>query len=233
MHGLQGSESGTVMTTWNLVDRLPEDVHRAATAHALRLNGGVVGNDLFLLAVAGLDGSPPARRALELEGAGADRLRTGVLVSGEAAPGPGALIFPPACYALSGRAQGLAAALGDGTITPEHVLLALLWDPMGLSAGLLRRLGVSRAGVVARLASLGVPVPAAPVPVDDVVEMGERVWFERAQLRSVLHALGQRLGGVRWAWNIDGDRAWAQAEVGVDVAAAVETALAGDRNGGG
>jgi hypothetical protein len=209
------------MATWHLVDRLPEAVHRAAVADALRRNRGVVGNDLFLLAVAGLDGPPPARQALEQAGAGADRLRAGVHVSGEAAPGPGAVVFPPAYYALAGRAQGFAAALGDGTVTPEHLLLALLWDPHGLCAHLLKQVGVGREQVVARLAALGVPVPAAPWPADDEVEMGEQVWFEKGRLPAVRRALVGRLADVRWAWNTDGDRAWVQAEAGVDLEALV------------
>jgi hypothetical protein len=38
-------------------------------------------------------------------------------------------MFSPACYLVLGRAQGFAAALGDGPMTVEHLLLALVWDP--------------------------------------------------------------------------------------------------------
>ena len=51
--------------------------------------------------------------------------------------------------------------------------------------------------------------------------MGAQVWFERARLPAVRRALVRRLTDVRWGWNTEGDRAWVQAEAGVDLEALV------------
>jgi hypothetical protein len=53
-----------------------------------------------------------------------------IKVAGDGALDPAQpMTYAPAYYLLKGRAQGFAATLGDGRITPEHVLLALLWAP--------------------------------------------------------------------------------------------------------
>jgi hypothetical protein len=60
--------------------------------------------------------------------------------------------------------QAFATTLGDGTITLEHVLMALLWDPVSASSQVLWRLGVSRERIVERLRDSGVPVPSSSLP---------------------------------------------------------------------
>jgi hypothetical protein len=59
---------------------------------------------------------------------------------------PAALTFAPAYYTLEGRAQGFAAALGDGEITPEHVLLASCGTPEAAPRTFCGGLGASRDG---------------------------------------------------------------------------------------
>ena len=220
-------------TVWGDSYFPPASVMGGVREVANSLGRGVAGDDLFLLALAGLQGSPPARRALEAEGLGADRLLGEVRVSADGPPGP-SFVFPPAFYTLCGRAEGFAAAAGEARITPEHVLAALLWDPMSQSSQLLWRLGVPRERVVDRLHELGAFVPAAPFPPQVEVEMGEQVWFRRDQAAAVIRLLGQRLGGaVRCGFNYEGEGAWAFAEAHVDLQALVDEALAGAEPGDG
>jgi ATP-dependent Clp protease ATP-binding subunit ClpA len=105
----------------------------------------VASDDLFLLTVAELPERTPARQALEAEGINGERLATEISARARSLPvGSTGLLFPPAFNSMAGRAEAFAASLGDGPITPEHVLMALIWDPSSLSSQLLWRLGVSR-----------------------------------------------------------------------------------------
>ncbi len=138
----------------------------------------VLGDEFFLLGELELDAEQPARRALELEGLTAELVLEKIRARGdEAADQPDGLTYSPACYLLLGRAQGFAAALGEGPMTPEHVLLALLWDPVSTSSQLLWRLGVDRGRVLGRLGDLGVAVPSAALPAQREIEWGETVWL--------------------------------------------------------
>lgn len=210
----------------------PRAVGDAVFALARQLGRAVAGDGLFLVAVAGLDGDPPARRALEAEGLSAERLLGEVRTGGDGPPDgeffTAGLQYTYTYSWTSGWADGFAAAAsGDGTITPEHVLLALLWDPMSQSSQLLWNLGVAREAVVERLRELGVTVPRAPLPRQYEVEMGERVWFGRDQVTAVIRHVPRRLPpGAHFGFNYDGDRAWAWAEASVDLEALVREALA-------
>jgi len=196
-------------------------------SNAQRLSRWVAGDDLFLLALLELPQNVPARSALEAEGLTADRVlaevRTGGDKPSDAFEG---LAFPPAFNALLGRAQAFAATLGEGQITPEQVLLALIWDPATSSSQLLWRLGVSRERIVDRLAGNGVAVPGTPIPEQREIEMGERVWFDRKDVSTVIQSLGRRIApGTRWGFNYEDDRARVWAEAHVDVQALVDEAL--------
>jgi len=206
---------------------IPGPLLRAVLDHARDLGRQVAGDDLFLLAIAGLDSDPPARLALEAESVTAERLLGEVRTEADEAAGqPGGLTFSPAYYTVHGLAQGMAVSLGDGRITPEHVLLALLWEPGSASSQLLWRLGVDRSRLVGRLSDLGVPVPASPLPAQEEIDLGEPVWFDRDQVRPVLDHLRSRLAPeVHWGFNYDEDRAWAQAEASVDLDRLVAEAL--------
>lgn len=217
----------TAKSVWGECPSVPRRVREAACAHARELGRDVVSDDLFLLALTGLDETQPARRAPAQEGVDAHSLLAKIRTEGDrGVDASKGLTFSPAYYSFLGRAQGFAAALGDGKITPEHVLLAVLWDPMSGSSGLLWRLGVSRERVVERLGDLGVAVPAVPLPAQRPIEYGERVWFERADVRAVLDEIRLRVSpDTRWGFNYDGDRAWALAEASVDLEALVKNAL--------
>lgn len=206
---------------------LPRAVLAAVFRHARGLRRQVAGDELFLLAVAGLDDDPPARRALHAEGITAERLLTEVRTTGDdVAEPPRLLTYSPLCYRVHGIAEGMAACLGDGTIAPEHILLALVWDPETTSSQLLWRLGASRERIVAHLAASGVPVPPSPLPVQQEVEWGERVWFDRDQVQQVLDHIRENVpAGTGWGFSYDRDRAWAHAEAGVGLEALVREAL--------
>lgn len=229
--GESGYGLGMAMSVWGPNPGFPRRVLDAVSAHAKELGRGVASDDLFLLALTGVDASRPARCALEQEGIDADLLLTKIRTGGDrASDAPRALMFAPAYYSVQGRAQGFAAALGTGKITPEAVLLAVLWDPNSHSSQLLWRLGVKRERIVERLRDLGVAVPPAPVPPQHPVEYGEKVWFERRDVGPVIRQLQQHIPpGTRWGFNYEEDRAWAFAEASVDLEELVNTAVAESR----
>ena len=202
----------------------------AVLARSQELGRKVASDDLFLLALTGLDETAAARRALAEEGIDAERLLPEILASRDRPiDPPGALRFAPKYYSMRSIqrwAQGFAAPLGDGRVTPEDVLLAVIWDPMSHSSHILWRLGVKRERIVERLRDLGARVPEAPLPLQQTIEYGERVWFDRRHVGQVLNHLRLHLPpGTVWGFNYEDDRAWAHAEASVDMDGLVRTAL--------
>jgi hypothetical protein len=215
-----------VRSVWGEHPQLPAPVLAWAAQYASELGRDVASDDLFLLALAGLDETCPARQALNDAGVDADRLRAQIRKPGDAPRDARGLVFPPSFYWMNGRAEAFAATLGDGTIAPEHVLLALIWDPTSMTSTLLWEMGVSRERIVESLAALGVAVPTASLPAARELEMGERVWFGRDQVGRVIEHVGRHLPpGTRWGFNFDDDRAWAWAEADIDLDALVRAAL--------
>jgi len=208
---------------------IPGRLDRAAAQSALKLCRPVLGDEFFLLGELELDAEQPARRALELEGLTAELVLEKIRARGdEAADQPDGLTYSPACYLLLGRAQGFAAALGEGPMTPEHVLLALLWDPVSTSSQLLWRLGVDRGRVLGRLGDLGVAVPSAALPAQREIEWGETVWFDRDKVSRVLDHVRLHLSpDTAWGFNYENDRAWVRAEATVELRALGDSALGG------
>jgi len=213
---------------WGERPGLPPALMSEVAELARGLGRQVAGDDLFLLALTKRQDDPPARRALQEEGVDDARVLDAIRTSGDgSSDGEAGVTFSPASYMLQGRAEGIAMALGDGTITPEHVLMALLWDPVSASSQLLWHLGVSRERIVQRLAHLGVPVPSGPLPPQREVEPGERVWFDREYVPAVLEQLRLHVPpGTPWGFNYEGDRAWVIAEASVDLSKLVEQVLA-------
>lgn len=209
--------------------QLPDRLLTLVFGHAQRFGRAVASDDLFLLALTELDPGQPARRALAEEGIDTERLLTEIRMPGDQPPVPATgMTFAPANYLMHGRAQGFAAALGDGAVTPEHVLLALLWDPSALSCQVLDRLGVRRQRILDRLRDLDVPAPTAALPPERAVDMGEPVWFGRAEAPRVLDHLRLHISpDTRWGFNYDGERAWVFAESHVELDLMVKAALAG------
>jgi hypothetical protein len=207
---------------------LPRRVSQPAAEHAIALGREVMGDDLLLLALLELDPDQPARRALEAEGVTRERVLDRIRAMGdESAEKPRGVTYSPATYTIQGRAEGFAAVLGDGPIMPEHVLLALLWDPVSMSSHSLWKLGVARERVLDRLREAGVRVPSAPLPPQREVDWGERVWFDRDKVTVVLDQVRLHLSPeTSWGFNYEDDRAWVRAESSVDLQALVDRALA-------
>lgn len=215
-------------SVWAGSARLPSAVFDGAARNALELGRVVVSDDLFLLALADLDESQPARRALAAAGVTGERLLQHIRTSGDdvGRPSGGGLRFAPAYYTLHGLAQGFAATLGDGVISAEHVLLAILWTGNSHAFAALRHLDVTRETIVHELSELGIPVPRAQLPRLVEVEWGERVWFERDQIGDVLDHVRLHLDpDTHWGFNYEANRAWIHAERSVDMDALVRRAL--------
>ncbi|MDQ3870432.1 MAG: Clp protease N-terminal domain-containing protein [Chloroflexota bacterium] len=209
------------------IPRIPHRVGTAAARHAVALGRSALGDELLLLAVLELDPDQPARRALESEGVIGEQLLERIRVDGDGPIGSHGASFSPASYTVQGRAQGFAAALGDGAITPEHLLLSLLWHPVSTSSQILWRLGIGREQVVERMRDLGVAVPCAALPPQREIDWGERVWFARDEVTNVLSHLQQHLSPeTKWGFNYAGERAWVIAERSVNLRALVDAAHA-------
>jgi len=206
---------------------MPKPLLASAMQRAKELGRTDAGDDLFLLAILDLPGDAVARKVLQAEGATADLVVRSVRRSDGAAPDANSIRFPPAYNETLGRAQGFAATLGDGTITPEHVLLSLIWDPTNGASQVLWHLGVHRERLIDRLRDLGVLVPAADPPEQREIETGDRVWFRREDTDRVLRYLSDRLpDDAWWGFNYEGDRAWVRSETRIDVESLVAEAIA-------
>jgi hypothetical protein len=208
--------------------QLPNALFASVSRRARQLGRGDGGDDLFLLALLDLPEDVLARRILEAEGADVGRVlgevRRPEAVATDATRG---FAFPPAYNEMFGRAQGFAATLGDGTITPEHVLLSLIWDPTSLASQVLWRLGIPRERLLERLRAAGVAVPQAALPEQREVEIGERVWFDREQTGRVLEYLRAHVPqDVQWGFNYENERGWVMGETRVDMQRLVSEALA-------
>jgi len=206
---------------------LPAAIERGVFHLAVELGRQVASDDLFLLALTRLGPDSPARQALDAAGVTAGVLLANIRAGGDGVPASGdGLTYSPAYYGMRGRAEAFAAALGDGAITAEHVLLALLWDGDSHSSQLLWRLGASRERIVDELRAGGVSVPDAPLPRQREVEFGEDVWFDRDQVQTVIDHLRLRLPPTTyWGFNYEGDRAYVSSEASVDLEALVAEAL--------
>ncbi len=207
-------------------EHIPMAIFRGVAEHARRMGYPVASDDLFLLAVAELTEGTLAREVLESEGINAERLVTEISSVARPMPeGSGGLLYPPAYNSMAGRAEAFAASLGDGPISPEHVLMALIWDPSSLSSQLLWRLGVSREEIIDGLRSRGVAIPPASIPPQVEVEMGERIWIDRDDLQDVIAGL-HLPPDAHFGFNYENHRAWVWAEASVDLRSLVDGILA-------
>ena len=214
----------TVRADWR---PLPAEVDNAVTDLGVELRRQVLGDDLFLLALTRLDPGSPARQVLEAEGVTEAVLLANIRTGGDGGTSTKhGMTYSPAYYLMHGRADAFAATLGDGRITPEHLLLALLWDGSSAASQRLWHLGASRDAIVDGLRARGVAVPAAPLPEQREMDLGERVWFDRDQVCAVIEHLRLHLPPEKhWGFNYEGDRAYVSSEASVDLEALVAEAL--------
>jgi hypothetical protein len=217
-------------SVWGRAPEIPLEILGRVVGYARELGRDVASDDLFLLALCDGEELDPAARALAACGVSSELVLAEIRADGDRDVGEqDGLRFSPAFYTMQGLARGFAAALADSVITPEHVLLAVLWLADGHSDQLLWRLGISRESIVERLRELGAAVPRGPLPVQVEIEWSERVWFDRAQVGDVIDHLGHHIPpGTRWGFNYDGDRAWAHAESSVDLDSLVRAAISAE-----
>jgi hypothetical protein len=209
-------------------EQIPSTIFRGVTEHARRMGYPVASDDLFLLAVAELAEGTTSREVLESVGINAERLATEISSIAQPMPAESnGLLFPPAFNSMAGRAEAFAASLGHGPISPEHVLMALIWDPSSQASQLLWRLGVSREDIIDRLRSRGVVVPHTSIPPQVEVEMGERIWIDRDDVQHLIAELPKRLPpDAHFGFNYEDDRAWVVAEASIDLRSLVDSILA-------
>ncbi len=133
----------------------------------------------------------------------------------------------PAAYCMMGRAEGMAAGLGQEHVGPEHVVLALLWDTYTVTEAVLTHLAVDAEAIVERLASAGIRVPAVPLPKADQWRWGDSVDVPIAQLDALTSELpGLLPPGTPFAFNHDGkEQGWVLAGEDVDLGAYIAFAL--------
>jgi hypothetical protein len=132
-------------------------------------------------------------------------------------------------YEILGMATGLAVSLGDGRVTPEHTLTALVWEADSGANWVLRRAGVSREDIVEGPRSQGVPMPSAPLPpVPRYMEVtwGETVLLDKEDFGRTFHELERRLLPDKlFCFNGEGGRIAVTAEEGVDLRGLVDELL--------
>jgi hypothetical protein len=212
-------------------EQIPREIVKRVAEHATSLGSYVGSDDLFLLALAEYPEGVVARDVLVAHGLDAERIET------EIAPRHAReasrieqrswIALPPAFNGMYGRAEAFAATLGSGPIEPEHVLLALLWEPHSSSSQLMRRLGIERQAILDSVRARGVPIPTAPLPGRDAVGIGEAVWFDRDDVMRVVLEVPKMLPpDAHFSWNVDGDRAWAATSADVDLRAIIDQVLA-------
>lgn len=181
-------------------------MHRALR-EALRLGHGTVGLPHVVLAL--LDEHRPSIAQEVLRENGLDRARTEASAARQYrrddvdASTPRGATTGPQWHETAGRAQGFAATLGDGAHDPEHVLLALLWQPHDRwFAYLLGAAQTSREAVVAALAGRGVPLPHRPLP-DLPPPMTQAAAFPTARVNDLNWALRRSSPNLHWGIGSD------------------------------
>lgn len=203
----------------------------AAFEEAVRLGSGYAGPEHFLLALLRPGEETAAAQALRdcsasydglsatLERAAAERDRL--------EPEHGVSLNPVA-HELIGRAEGLAAGLGDESVRAEHVLFALLLHPEREWPFTLA--GTTREAVYERLQARGVRLPVELPPSREGRPGPEQlVYFPEEELRDVLARLPALLPrDADWGWNVDGAyRAWVRATGAFDLRELVRRARDG------
>lgn len=182
-----------------------------------------------------LEGPPvPGRRALEAAGLTLDAIEAELMTGNETGAGhyedAGLVNLRPAQDLLA-RAQGVAIARGLADVRAEHVLIALIWHAAGTATlDLLARCGVTTAAIRDALVSVGVSIPALPLPEAVEVEYGPEVFGPADRWDDVFRHLGQVVGHRwNWSWNLtDDDRFVVQGEDGADLPGLVSALIGPD-----
>lgn len=207
-----------------------DHVRTLAWREAKRLHSTAIGPEEFVLAILHPEaGESIAARALRDCGISREalaRLTEAKRSEEEIEGGPQ---LNPAAYRFEGTAEGIAAGLGALEATPEHLILAFIWDP-DWSSPQLEQVGTSREAVRSRLAELGVELPQAELPVPDPRRWGPRVDVPLDELWILLRELPYVLPrGAQFSFNHDWKKGWLRPTEGVDLAVYIPRALARHR----
>lgn len=206
-------------------------VERAAMGEAERLGHSWVGPEHGLLAIVRGDPDDAAHQALGEAGLEAGMLEESLArmaaADPRAEPEAARGVSPnPAWYRTIGRAEGFAAGIGTGEVRPVDLLFATLWDPWQFAGEPL----VPRESVIAALVRLGIELPRTPLPeLSRPPRFTQHVGFPLDKLDRVIPLLAERHppgSGPTFGFNHDGaERAWVDAEDGIDLQGIVDAAL--------
>jgi ATP-dependent Clp protease ATP-binding subunit ClpA len=180
---------------------------RRALREAMRLGHCSAGPAHIVLAL--LDEHRPSIAQEVLQASGIDRARIEAATHRQYRQGmdehtpPRGATAEPLWHETAGRAQGFSATLGAGADDPEHVLLALLWQPHHRwFADLLSSAETSRDVIVAALAARGVPVPQSPPP-ELPPPKTQAAAFPKSRVNDVNWALRQSAPNLNWGIGSD------------------------------
>jgi ATP-dependent Clp protease ATP-binding subunit ClpA len=198
-----------------------EQVEADAFAAARALGHSWVGGEHLLLALCGQSPVSPARQALEACGVDVERVQNLVAAVPRTATSRRGVSPNPRFYGIVGRAEGFAIATGALRPSPEHFLLALLWESKGLHTGIFRQAGATPAALQAALADRGVAAPER-----DEVRWGQKVPITAEEYHGNLPGDVYRLlpPGTHFGFNIVDDEPWIIAERGIDLVPYLEQA---------
>ncbi len=210
---------------------LPSTHLMAALDEAQRRGHAVAHSIHVLLAL--IDASRPSIAGDALRSAGVDATTIGTLAgciyTTETAGQPTATAAGADWHAISGRAEAFAAALGDGRVTAEHVLLGLVWPPDTLVAHALVACGTDRETILAGLRERGLVVPTAALPPLPA-PMTQAAVFPLAHLQAVTRAMWERAPDLRWGiGNSHPDGVTVIAGEGTDLASILDSVVGADR----
>jgi hypothetical protein len=199
----------------------------AAADEAMRLGESVAAPELVLLALLRREDSDAAMILRDL-GHDAARLESGIMArDGEPVTDETPIHFPPIMYKLQGRVEAFAVALGDGRPTPEHILLALMWDTHP-QVGSVDGVDI-RPAILDGLAAAGHAIPqTAPPPLAPV--WTQRVVLDDAADADVVFDHFNNIDLHGWGWNVNerGTR-WFVAPEHIDLLALIEQAIGAGR----
>jgi ATP-dependent Clp protease ATP-binding subunit ClpA len=212
------------------------EVLMRAAAEADALNHDYLGAEHLLLALAESGEASIAARSLHLLGFDVGTARSDLAAIARLPPQrkpalpPEGVFYTPALHRLGGRAEGLKLAQGAAEVTPEHLLLAMIWQGHGLCLSLLHNQGVSTRDVHQRLRDLGVEVTSEEPPEYVPTKWGERIAVGLDDIRAVVRALTKALPVGTFGFNYEGDHAYVVASEGVDIQGRVDEVVTSKRS---
>lgn len=184
-----------------------EDVMRRAFAQATNLRQGFCTDLHLLLAVLEPPSPSAAGEVLAALGLTPERVRERLSAMDRPRRRAIGVRSTPRFHATLGWAEGLAAGMGAGRLSDDHVLLALLYGD-GTGESTLVSLGIDPDEVVAALRARGMrtpPVapPAAPPPTGP---LGRWVYFPVEDLDAVTTALGRERPPATAHWGTNSSK---------------------------